>query len=256
MAKNGRKMRRKRRRKRRLIRQPAVTLMKLASQPFVEPLATGAVDQIIHFRSLTNQFVNDPGTAATVVAPYNFAKIKDMFDMYRVVKIKLTYTAFARTGNYLSAAQQTLPNLYILYDPDNTGLGTAATNLVTGKSVQKSLGDNWTYTVRVPSYSSSNIVQGWQNLQNEQGNLTGVIALKTVQELSPAPPSGTHLGQLKIESWIEFKGRADNNPTTYFGVAADQTLYPPGIVSPQDQYAPPLRDDGIIYGHQYSVQFP
>lgn len=247
MAKTKKNFKTKRKSKRRIIRQPAVTMIKMTQTRNLKTDETTGegVAALIHCRSFTNQYIPDLSAAdPEKLAPYNFAKVKDLFDLYRVKRIKLTYKAYFLAQNYVSANAQTLPAISVSFDPDNTGVATPVLNSVTGTHKNYSLGKDWTWSRNIPKYQGGDSPGGWQNMQSEQTNYSGAISIYNVNSLAPPPGPAINMGSLRIDTWVECKARTDHNPTAYYGIDRIGHLYPAGLTGPQDRYAPPTRNDG------------
>lgn len=202
-----RRGRRRRRRKQKLV--VAVPRRKLTSNPIV-PMkfrlvsylytdATGIVQGTFNVNSLTNAYV--PGDTGVPNVPLiDIGNAKALFDMYRVRAVKIEMTPLYSQSQFLTVQHPTppasgvdfnvlsaLPNCCITYDIDNIGQLANYSEMVTrDKKHMFSIfrkTKHYQPVVKAKQATSSQALfgmsGGWNNLQNEAGNLQGIIDIKS-----------------------------------------------------------------------------
>lgn len=200
----NRRRRRPRRRRRQIVprnkisRNPVVSLkFRLADYLYTGP--TGVVQGLFNVNSLTAAYI--PGnTGATPIPLVDVTNAKNLFDMYRVRAVKIELTPRYDQAQYLSVTDATpatasttweavsfLPNCCITYDVDNQGQLANYSEMITRErkhmfSIFKKT-KHYQPIVKAKQATSSQALfgmrGGWNNLQNELGNVQGVIDIKS-----------------------------------------------------------------------------
>ncbi len=225
------------RRKRKMIRQDSSNLIKLSAVFDVVTTASNRVNIVIHPRSLTNQIVPDYDMASPAVKqPQNFAKVKDLFDIYRAEKVSLRYIPSynANENTTAESIQVNYPGVWIAFDYDNTGIGRVQDMMVNAQNKYKSLMERWSASFRLPKMQGPNSLPGgFSNLQTETQRLEGIINIQSAAAFGQTVAAGTPVGYMIVDSWYTFKKRSDHNIRAYLGINSAGFLNPPGETGPQ-----------------------
>lgn len=209
----------------------------------------GVVNGVCHFRTLSFAYVqNFYGTAKGFVALNNQAKVKDLYDEYRVNAVLLEYDPYYSQSTFATAGGDQSSVFQILADLDDVG-PSVSVDVVARRNIQtKPVTSPWKFFFKIPKSQQQTSQPGgpqgenggnslgWLNCQSEQLNLSGIISITTTNVTSSLP-EGTALGSLKITYYVTLRGRQDRNTTQYHGIDPN-TLerFPAGRTGPQDAH--------------------
>lgn len=182
--------------------------------------------------SFTNFYTPYSGAPAVLSLNEPISKQKGQFDSYKPTYIQIKYTPRYNNGNWINnLASGTSPPIYIAYDSDNTSLPKNIQTLVTRDHVKVySPYKPWTYGVRLPNMKLPNNtgMGGFNNLQNEINNRTGVIWIGTTNQITDyqgnALPEGNQIGDFLVTYYCSFKGRQYNEVTDPLNPNYDATV--------------------------------
>ncbi len=190
---------------------------------------TAQISATVSPRSFTFAYTPQNLNADVHVSMLNFAKIKDLWDEYRVYYIKLIYRPLYQKDLFVSdGSPNFMPTLAVAYDKDNQG-ALNNTDINSLKGVRHfDLTKAWTFGTGIPRYNSTSTTgasaqtEGWENLQNEGASpaRVGIIGLESNGLINPNPGATIDLGSLQIEVSCEFRSRQDSNTTAYYGVTS------------------------------------
>lgn len=244
------RFRRRRRRKRNsveVIRTKLGLEANVITQKNAVPALNGVVDALVHWRSMSNAYIQQaPPTSQGVVSLNNFAKWKDLFDEYRATYIKLQYVPYFTENQLQIDGSARANSFYISFDADNSSEPVGIDTIISKKVVHRSVTKPWVYKMRLPKMNGqAGTTFGWQNMQNEATNIKGIISIKTPDSMGTNTfPEGGALGSLKMTVWYEFKGRKDSNTKAYYGISRGATGHPAlGQPEPHGNTGPVLNSD-------------
>ena len=184
--------------------------------------ANGQISAAVSPRSLSFTYSPDTSNRTLHFNLQNFAKVKDLWDEYRVYYCKVSFIPTVRRSQ--DAGLPSLANGIVSFDKDQVGFLTADNARSKKHKKYVDFGKNWTFGVGVPRYTNGTAntaqTEGWQNLQNEGtiANRAGIIAINSVSAYNPIPADILNVGQLEISVYLELRSRQDTNITAYYGV--------------------------------------
>lgn len=151
----------------------------------------------------------------------DITSLKNLFDVYRVQYIKISYTPRFDKGAYVNeqGALNGMPTCYVSQDPDNENVDQAKTLIVQKQNVRKfDMSRPWTYAWKPKRLSNAGkqavdvFSKGWINLQQGAQTFPNLGETQIKTDAWSAGTPGTPLnnekvGELLLEYYVEFKSR-------------------------------------------------
>lgn len=232
---------RKRRKKRRALDENRIKMSLTGDLGTALEAEFGILRAAISPRSMSFTYTPDCQSPTGHANLTNFAKLKDLYDLYKTNWCKIKFTPRFDSAELFGASF--IPQIHVAFDPDQSGCLNIKQVKANKTHRVYSPYKPFTYFIRIPKYTSMSVIQqpsdgppvvplilgstpnGWENLQDEGAGSArnGIIAIMTEQSIVPVPTDGVILGEIEVEVCYTVKGRDDRNPTAYYGVTNSGT---------------------------------
>lgn len=179
----------------------------------------GKIDARFDPWSFTAFYSLNPQNPATAInEPKDYQK--NQFDYYRPSYIKIKYTPFSNNSGPQQGtpAENQVPPVYIVFDPDNVGASPPIDSMVTRDYCkQVNMSRPWVVKFRLPRVKQKDNTakdKGWNNAQSEAGNTSGVIWIKSKEpyrddkgNVLANGGAGVFVGEMLVTYYCSFKNR-------------------------------------------------
>lgn len=217
------KRRRRFRRRARMVARPSLNYHKYRLTGVIDLVTDsvagnlGAVNYWIKNYNLNAAAVRVQGPT-TVTGLSDVTSLSQLFDLYRVQYIKISYTPRFDKGAYTAeqGALNGMPAVYVSNDPDNENVDQAKTLLIQKQNTKRfDMSKPWTFSWKPRKLTNGGksaidaFQGGWLNLQGTFPDI-GETQIKTDPWTAGATATllnNEKIGELLLEYYVEFKHR-------------------------------------------------